>query len=100
LYSSPIIQRLPSSGLDSNEQDNINSRNGTKPPFSYAQLIVQAILSAPDKQMTLSQIYNFISAQYPYYEANNRGWQVCIAIRTKKTKIIFLNFSSLEFYST
>jgi len=26
--------------------------------------------------MTLSQIYNFISAQYPYYEANSRGWQV------------------------
>jgi len=26
--------------------------------------------------MTLSQIYNFISEQYPYYQANNRGWQV------------------------
>jgi hypothetical protein len=48
----------------------------SKPPFSYAQLIVQAILSAPDKQMTLSQIYSFISAQYPYYDVNNRGWQV------------------------
>ncbi|CAF4692414.1 unnamed protein product, partial [Rotaria magnacalcarata] len=31
--------------------------------------------SASDRQMTLSQIYNFISAQYPYYAANNRGWQ-------------------------
>ncbi|CAF1025320.1 unnamed protein product [Rotaria sp. Silwood1] len=77
IVSSPIIQRLPSSGIDNNQHDheNINSKNSTKPPFSYAQLIVQAILSAPDKQMTLSQIYNFISAQYPYYEANNRGWQ-------------------------
>ena len=76
--SSPIIQRLPATGIENNQhdQDSINSKNGTKPPFSYAQLIVQAILSAPDKQMTLSQIYNFISAQYPYYEANNRGWQV------------------------
>ena len=76
--SSPIIQRLASSGLDLNHQDHDagSSKTGTKPPFSYAQLIVQAILSAPDKQMTLSQIYNFISAQYPYYEANNRGWQV------------------------
>jgi len=61
---------------DQDNSNNINSKNSTKPPFSYAQLIVQAILSAPDKQMTLSQIYNFISAQYPYYEANNRGWQV------------------------
>ncbi|CAF5035171.1 unnamed protein product, partial [Rotaria magnacalcarata] len=77
LVSSPIIQRLPASGIDNNhqDQDNMNSKNSTKPPFSYAQLIVQAILSAPDKQMTLSQIYSFISAQYPYYEANNRGWQ-------------------------
>jgi hypothetical protein len=79
-FSSPIIHRLPATGIDNNQsdQDNINSKNGTKPPFSYAQLIVQAILSAPDKQMTLSQIYNFISAQYPYYEANNRGWQVSL----------------------
>ncbi|CAF3507135.1 unnamed protein product [Adineta steineri] len=77
LVSSPIIQRLASTGIDINQQDHDNnsSKNGIKPPFSYAQLIVQAILSAPDKQMTLSQIYNFISAQYPYYEANNRGWQ-------------------------
>lgn len=80
LVSSPVIQRLPATGLDVNMHDqdssnNMNSKNSTKPPFSYAQLIVQAILSAPDKQMTLSQIYNFISAQYPYYEANNRGWQ-------------------------
>jgi forkhead box protein K len=54
-------------------------------------LIVQAILSAPDKQMTLSQIYNFISAQYPYYEANNRGWQVSFALTeiSKKTKFHF-----------
>lgn len=55
---------------------NDTTKTATKPPFSYAQLIVQAILSVPDKQMTLSQIYNFISAQYPYYAANNRGWQV------------------------
>lgn len=76
--SSPVIHhRLPAVGLENNsiDQDANQSKNGTKPPFSYAQLIVQAILSAPDKQMTLSQIYNYISAQYPYYEANNRGWQ-------------------------
>lgn len=78
-FSSPVIHhRLPAVGLENNstDQDANQSKNGTKPPFSYAQLIVQAILSAPDKQMTLSQIYNYISAQYPYYEANNRGWQV------------------------
>ncbi|CAF1254240.1 unnamed protein product [Adineta steineri] len=76
IINSPNIQRIPSNGNDYSQQEHDNnSKNGIKPPFSYAQLIVQAILSAPDKQMTLSQIYSFISAQYPYYEANNRGWQ-------------------------
>lgn len=76
--SSPISQRISSNSIDSTqrEHNNHSPKRYTKPPFSYAQLIVQAILSAPDKQMTLSQIYNFISAQYPYYESNNRGWQV------------------------
>jgi len=75
-------------------------KNGTKPPFSYAQLIVQAILSSPDKQMTLSQIYNFITAQYPYYESNNRGWQVRIYIYTENRCSLSDIFSFLEFHST
>lgn len=75
LCSASIIHRHSSTSAESLNQDP-ERKNSSKPPFSYAQLIVQAILSAPDKQMTLSQIYNYISAQYPYYEANNRGWQV------------------------
>jgi forkhead box protein K len=31
-------------------------KDDSKPPYSYAQLIVQAISSAPDKQLTLSGI--------------------------------------------
>jgi hypothetical protein len=42
--------------------------------------------------MTLSQIYNFISAQYPYYEANNRGWQVSFYFERKKKKKISIFF--------
>jgi len=46
-----------------------------KPPYSYAQLIVQAITSAPDKQLTLSGIYSYITKNYPYYRTAEKGWQ-------------------------
>lgn len=47
-----------------------------KPPYSYAQLIVQSINAAPDKQLTLSGIYSYISKHYPYYRTGaNKGWQ-------------------------
>lgn len=48
----------------------------SKPPYSYAQLIVQAITSHPDHQLTLSGIYGYISKHYPYYKATDKGWQV------------------------
>lgn len=52
------------------------NKDGGKPPFSYAQLIVQAILSAHDKQLTLSGIYTHITKNYPYYRSADKGWQV------------------------
>ncbi|CAG0922786.1 unnamed protein product [Notodromas monacha] len=50
-------------------------RNEGKPPYSYAQLIVQAIASVPERQMTLSGIYSFITQHYPYYRTADKGWQ-------------------------
>lgn len=50
----------------------------SKPPYSYAQLIVQAITSAPDKQLTLSGIYSYITKNYPYYRTAEKGWQVSL----------------------
>uniref|UniRef100_A0A6M2DIL7 Putative transcription factor of the forkhead/hnf3 family n=1 Tax=Xenopsylla cheopis TaxID=163159 RepID=A0A6M2DIL7_XENCH len=52
-----------------------SSRDDAKPPYSYAQLIVQAIASAPDKQLTLSGIYSYITKNYPYYRTADKGWQ-------------------------
>ncbi|XP_014477370.1 PREDICTED: forkhead box protein K2 isoform X2 [Dinoponera quadriceps] len=50
-------------------------KDESKPPYSYAQLIVQAIASAPDKQLTLSGIYSYITKNYPYYRTADKGWQ-------------------------
>ncbi|XP_073998179.1 forkhead box K isoform X1 [Rhodnius prolixus] len=77
-------------GSDGNNSDNkiYRSSNGcqpgdtysppkddSKPPYSYAQLIVQAVASAPDKQLTLSGIYSYITKNYPYYRTADKGWQ-------------------------
>jgi len=65
------------------EEDPVSPRGGgggggssAKPPYSYAQLIVQAITSNADHQLTLSGIYAYISMHYPYYRASDKGWQV------------------------
>ncbi len=46
-----------------------------KPPYSYAQLIAQAISSSIEQQLTLSQIYSFIAQKYAYYRLDDKGWQ-------------------------
>lgn len=51
-------------------------QDDSKPLYSYAQLIVQAITMAPDKQLTLNGIYTHITKNYPYYRTADKGWQV------------------------
>lgn len=46
-----------------------------KPPYSYATMITQAILSNPDGVMSLSEIYNWIASHYAYYKYSKTGWQ-------------------------
>ena len=58
-----------------NQESYSPPKDDSKPPFSYAQLIVQAVASAPDKQLTLSGIYSYITKNYPYYRTADKGWQ-------------------------
>ncbi|XP_063790259.1 forkhead box protein K1 isoform X2 [Pseudophryne corroboree] len=61
-------QQTETSGGDSPKDE-------SKPPYSYAQLIVQAISYAKDRQLTLSGIYAHITKHYPYYRSADKGWQ-------------------------
>ncbi|ODV97198.1 hypothetical protein PACTADRAFT_48948 [Pachysolen tannophilus NRRL Y-2460] len=46
-----------------------------KPAYSYAMLIGMAILRAPGRKLTLSQIYAWISDTFKYYKKGDVGWQ-------------------------
>ena len=68
-------------------------RDESKPPFSYAQLIVQAISSALDKQLTLAQIYAYITKNYPYYRTADKGWQVNVHLRVARFEDLFFTMT-------
>lgn len=63
-----------------------------RPPYSYSALIAMAIQNAPDKKLTLSQvwtfwqissrvmafsvqIYQYVAENFPFYKKSRAGWQ-------------------------
>lgn len=46
-----------------------------KPQHSYIGLIAMAILSLPDQKMVLSDIYQYILDNYPYFRNRGPGWR-------------------------
>lgn len=46
-----------------------------RPPYSYSALIAMAIQSAPAKRLTLSQIYQYVAGNFPFYKKSKAGWQ-------------------------
>jgi len=49
--------------------------DGNKPAYSYAQMIGMAILRAPNRRLTLAQIYEWISNTFKYYrEDTKQSW--------------------------
>ncbi|CAG5051608.1 unnamed protein product [Parnassius apollo] len=73
--SSTTTESAYSSRDTRESREHREARDDAKPPYSYAQLIVQAVASAPDKQLTLSGIYSYITKHYPYYRTADKGWQ-------------------------
>ena len=46
-----------------------------RPPYSYSALIAMAIHGAPEKRLTLSQIYQYVADNFPFYNKSKAGWQ-------------------------
>ncbi|KAK3916322.1 Forkhead box protein I2 [Frankliniella fusca] len=46
-----------------------------KPQHSYIGLIAMAILSSPDAKLVLSDIYQYILDNYPYFRTRGPGWR-------------------------
>ncbi|XP_048739243.1 forkhead box protein J3-like isoform X2 [Ostrea edulis] len=72
------MRKAPNSPLDTSatldKEEASNHRDG-KPPYSYANLITFAINSSKNKKMTLSEIYQWICNEFPYYKDAGNGWK-------------------------
>lgn len=68
-----MVVDMPSGDIDYS----LDSSKDQKPPYSYALLIAQAILSSESEQLTLNSIYQFIMEKYAFYRHVSMGWQVC-----------------------
>ncbi|KAA8581026.1 hypothetical protein FQN60_015319, partial [Etheostoma spectabile] len=79
VLASDLIGDNSQSENDKEASGEDSPKDDSKPPYSYAQLIVQAITMAPDKQLTLNGIYTHITKNYPYYRTADKGWQEAAA---------------------
>ncbi|XP_073537739.1 forkhead box protein I2-like [Phyllobates terribilis] len=49
-----------------------------RPPYSYLALIAMDIQNAPEKKLTLRQIYNYVVDKFSFYRRSKTNWQHCI----------------------
>ncbi|KAF5005651.1 hypothetical protein FDECE_7928 [Fusarium decemcellulare] len=69
--STPAVM-VGANGVDLSQDENQH----IKPQYSYAQMITQAILNAPDGKLNLNGIYTYIMNTYAYYRHQQAaGWQ-------------------------
>uniref|UniRef100_A0AAQ4RQ31 Fork-head domain-containing protein n=1 Tax=Gasterosteus aculeatus aculeatus TaxID=481459 RepID=A0AAQ4RQ31_GASAC len=67
-----VVHLDPGTTLD--QEEAAQHRDG-KPPYSYASLITFAINGSLRKRMTLSEIYQWICDNFPYYREAGSGWK-------------------------
>ena len=64
-----------SGSSDSSSTSTSSEYKDSKPRHSYVALISRAILSCPEKQMVLSDIYQHVMDNYSYYNNGQRAWR-------------------------
>ncbi|CAF98494.1 unnamed protein product, partial [Tetraodon nigroviridis] len=70
----PVMEN-PQSSSAQWKKGNSGLRRPEKPPYSYIALIVMAIQSSPSKRLTLSEIYHFLQARFPFFRGSYQGWK-------------------------
>lgn len=84
----------PNTTLD---QEEVQQHKDGKPPYSYASLITFAINSSPKKKMTLSEIYQWICDNFPYYREAGSGWKVRQEdISCRASTVIYVQIKSVN----
>jgi hypothetical protein len=74
--SNAMVMPQSSSKPKKSSNDASVPRRRRRPPFSYASLIAQAILSSPERRLTLRGIYQWLMEQYPaLYRPHDSSWQ-------------------------
>ena len=68
-------------GQNSNAAKKTSSRRNAWGNLSYADLITQAISASPEKRLTLSQVYDWMVQNIPYFKDkgdsnSSAGWKV------------------------
>lgn len=83
----------PATTLD--QEEAAQHRDG-KPPYSYASLITFAINGSPRKRMTLSEIYQWICDNFPYYREAGSGWKVRSNFKLLEISLISVIFKGIS----
>ncbi|KAK0238671.1 hypothetical protein EDD85DRAFT_1022173 [Armillaria nabsnona] len=53
----------------------LNQHSHERPDITYVAIIKQAILSSPDRRLSLSEIYDWITTVYPFFSPATKSWK-------------------------
>uniref|UniRef100_A0A8C4YU76 Forkhead box P2 n=1 Tax=Gadus morhua TaxID=8049 RepID=A0A8C4YU76_GADMO len=67
--------KLPIISAFSEDEFELYRHTDIRPPFTYATLIRQAIMTASEKQLTLNEIYNWFTSTFAYFRRNAATWK-------------------------